>query len=216
MILPAFNNFQHDRSLREAVFKAASFNFFQAIHEGKLVVEVVDSQESGVLDTAALREVLAPYRTEMRSRRTGSLLSGRKANDAYQTLVAGEPHEIETAQGSVAVRLLRTETGRRDVSLCRNGMWITDELPMFQNAFADRQPFQALILLDSDREGQFFDLIREAETPLHDKLAPKQMEPDRRKALRGALRDIRDGIAQLVPPSTEDVYSPTGHLGLPV
>ena len=208
VILPAFNNFQHDQSLREAVFKAASFNFFQAIHEGRLVVEVVDSQGSGVLDTASLQEVLAPYRTEMRSRRTGALLSGRKANDAYQTLVSGEPHEIETPQGSVAVQLLCAENGRRDVSLCRNGMWITDELPMFQNAFADRQPFQALILLNSDREDQFFDLIREAETPLHDKLAPTQMDPDRRKALREALRDIRDGIAQLVPPSTEDVYSP--------
>jgi len=87
-------------------------------------------------------------------------------------------------------------------------MWITDELPMFQNAFSDRQPFQALILLSSDRENGFFDLIQEAETPLHDKLAPKQMEPDRRRALRAALREVRDAIAELVPASTEDVYSP--------
>ena len=79
---------------------------------------------------------------------------------------------------------------------------------MFQNAFADRQPFQALILLSSDREDAFFELIREAESPLHDKLAPKQMDRDRRKALRKALREIRDGIAALVPASTEDVYSP--------
>ena len=83
--------------------------------------------------------------------------------------------------------------------LCRNGMWITEELPMFQNAFADRQPFQALILLSSDSEDTFFELIQEAETPLHDKLAPKQMDPDRRKALREALRELRDRIAELVP-----------------
>ena len=208
VIIPAFNNFEHEQSLREAVFRAASFNFFQAIHEGRLVVEVVDSEESGLLDTVRLRDVLAPYRDQMRLGRTGAFLSGRKANEAYETLVDGESHEIETAQGNVAVRVLRRETGRRSVGLCRNGMWITEELPMFQNAFADRQPFQALILLNSDCEKGFFELIREAETPLHDKLAPKQMDPDRRKALREALREIRDGIAELVPSSKEDVYSP--------
>ena len=208
VIIPAFNNFEHEQSLRDAVFKAAAFNFFQAIHEGRLVVEVVDSEGSGVLDAVTLREVLAPYRDELRSGRAGAFLSGRKANEAYEALVDGESHEIGTAQGSVAVRLLRRESGRRSVGLCRNGMWITEELPMFQNAFADRQPFQALILLKPDSEDAFFELIREAETPLHDKLAPKQMDPDRRTALRETLREIRDGIAKLVPMSTEDVYSP--------
>ena len=120
----------------------------------------------------------------------------------------GEPYEIETSQGDVPVRLLRRKTGRRSVGLCRNGMWITDELPMFQNAFGDRQPFQALILLTSGSKSAFFDLIQEAETPLHDKLALKQMEPSRRNALRQALREIRSEIAKLVPESTEDVYSP--------
>ena len=208
VIIPAFNNFEHEQSLREAVFRAAAFNFFQAIHEGRLVVEVVDAEERGVLAANTLREALTPYRDEMRSGRTGAFLSGRKANEAYETLVDGESHEIATAQGRVAVRLRRRESGRRSVGLCRNGMWITEELPMFQNAFADRQPFQALILLSSDREDAFFELIREAETPLHDKLAPKQMAPDRRKALRAALREIRNAIAELVPASTEDVYSP--------
>ena len=208
VIIPAFNNFEHEQSLRDAVFKAAAFNFFQAIHEGRLVVEVVDSEGSGVLDAVTLREVLAPYRDELRSGRARAFLSGRKANEAYEALVDGESHEIGTAQGSVAVRLLRRESGRRSVGLCRNGMWITEELPMFQNAFADRQPFQALILLNSDSEDAFFELIREAETPLHDKLAPKQLDPDRRTALRETLREIRDGIAKLVPMSTEDVYSP--------
>lgn len=209
VIIPAFNNFEHDQSLREAVFRAAAFSFFQAIHEGHLIVEVEDPEGGGVLDAATLQEEIALYRDEMRSGRTGTFLSGRKANEAYETLVGGESHEIETTQGNVAVRLLLRDSGRRSVGLCRNGMWITDELPMFQNAFSDRQPFQALILLSSDRENGFFDLIQEAETPLHDKLAPKQMEPaDRRSALRAALREVRDAIAELVPASTEDAYSP--------
>ena len=206
VIIPAFNNFGHRQSLREAVFRAAAFNFFQAIHDGRLVVEVEDPAEGGVLDATNLREVLSAYRDEQRLGRAGAFLSGRKANEAYETLVDGESHEIETALGEVAVQLVLRETGRRSVGLCRNGMWITEELPMFQGAFADRQPFQALILLDSDREHGFFDLIKEAETPLHDKLALKQMEPDRQKALRNALREIRDEIKKRVPATTEEVY----------
>ena len=208
VIIPTFNNFEHDQTLREAVYKAVAFNFFQAVHEGLLVVEVDDSLDSGVLDANNLWEVLAGYRDEVRRGRAGAFLSGRKANDAYRTLVEGESHELDTSQGSVTVQLLLRDTGRRSVGLCRNGMWITDQLPLFQNAFADRQPFQALILLDPDRNKAFFDLIREAETPLHDKLALKQMEPVPRKALRDALREIREQIARLVPESTEDVYSP--------
>ena len=208
VIIPAFNNFEHDQSLRDAVFRGAAFNFFQAIHEGRLVVEVADSRGSGAVNATTLPGVLALYRDELRSGRMGTFLSGRKANEAYETLVDGEVHEIGTGLGRVSVRLLRRESGRRSVGLCRNGMWITEDLPLFQNAFADRQPFQALIVLGSDGEGGFFDLIREAETPLHDRLAPKQMDPDRRKALRDALREIRDAIADLVPVSTEDVYSP--------
>ena len=208
VIIPAFNNFAHEQSLKESVFRAAAFNFFQAIHEGLLVVEVADSMGGGVLSSNTLGDTLEPYREEMRTRQTGAFLSGRKANEAYETLVRGELNEVETAQGTVVIRLLRRETGRRSVGLCRNGMWITDDLPMFQNAFGDRQPFQALILLSSDHKNAFFELIQEAETPLHDKLAPKQMEPGRRTELRAALREIRDAIAELVPASTEDVYTP--------
>lgn len=208
VLIPAFNNFEHERPLHETVLSAAAFNFFQAIHDGRLVVEVADNEGEHVLDGHTLEDVLLPHKDEMRLRRSGAFLSGRKANEAYEALVRGQLHEVETAQGNVAVRLHCKETGRRSVGLCRNGMWITDELPRFQNAFGNRQPFQAMILLSSDREDSFFDLIREAETPLHDKLALKQMEPGRRAALREALAELRDGIADLVPTSADDVYSP--------
>ena len=208
VVIPAFNNFEHNERLWQTVSRAAAFHFFQAIHEGMLVVEVEDPDSRGVLDAGTLREVLERYREEPRARRTGGGLSGRKAYEAYQTLVQGEVHQIPTSQGDVMLRLLRQETGRRSVGLCRNGMWISDDLPMFRNAFTDRQPFQALILLDPGRDDGFYGLIREAETPLHDKLALTQMEPRRRKALRDALREIRDRLAQLVPEYKSDSYSP--------
>ena len=208
VVIPAFNNFEHDESLWEAVSRAVAFHFFQAIHQGMLVVEVEDPDGGGVLNAGTLRGVLERYREEQRARSAGGSLSGRKANEVYSTLIEGESHEISTSQGDVPVRLLRREKGRRSVGLCRNGMWITDDLPMFQNAFADRQPFQALILLDPDRDVGFYGLIREAETPLHDKLGLTQMERGRRKALRDALREIRDELRRLVPKAKGDSYSP--------
>ena len=55
-----------------------------------------------MLDTVRLTDVLASYRDDLRSSRTGAFLSGRTANEAYETLVDGESHEIETAQGNVS------------------------------------------------------------------------------------------------------------------
>ena len=209
VIIPAFNNFEHEQSLWAAVSRAAAFNFFQAIHQGHLIVRVEDAQGNHQLDADNLQAVLETHRDEMRtSNSTGAFLSGRKANEAYETLVTGELHEVETSQGVATVRLLLRESGRRSVGLCRNGMWITEDLPLFQNALTDRQPFQALILLSADRQDGLYELIQEAETPLHDKLAPKQMDVVRRRALRQALREIREDLERLIPESGGESYSP--------
>ena len=209
IIIPAFNNFEHEQSLWAAVSRAAAFNFFEAIHQGQLIVRVEDAQGNHQLDSGNLRAVLETHRDEMRTgSSTGAFLSGRKANEAYETLVTGELHEIETSRGVATVRLLLRESGRRSVGLCRNGMWITEELPLFQSALTDRQPFQALILLSADRKDGLYELIQDAETPLHDKLAPKQMDTVRRRALREALREIREELERLVPESGGESYSP--------
>lgn len=210
VIIPAFNNFvDHDQSLQETVFRAASCNFFQAIHEGILVVEVESSGEHGVLNDRSLPDVLAKYRNQTRTDRRGSFLSGRKANEAHMTLKEGNPYEVDTGFGFVQVRVALRDSGRQSVGLCRNGMWITDEIPTFQNAFSDRQPFQALILLRSLDDTEFFNMVKDAETPLHDKLAIKRMEPDsRRRDLRRALKAIQSRIAEIVPESTRETYIP--------
>ena len=209
VVVPAFNNFEHDECLRDTVFRAAACSFFCAIHHGQLVVEVEDPAGSGRLDASTLESELARYGDEKRIRRSsGAFLSGHKANEAYGALVRGHRHAIETAQGKVAVYLRLQESGGSNVGLCRNGMWITDALPTFQGRFSDRKPFQALVVPDSGPGDSFFQLIKDAETPLHDKLAPKQMEPGPKQALYDALKEIRDGIADLVPEGSAEVFSP--------
>ena len=210
IVVPAFNNFEAEESLlRDMVFKAAACNFFRAIHDLELVVEVDDPKGGGTLDSSTLELELEKHRDELRIRRSGAFLSGRRANEAYAALDKGEEHAIETSQGTVRLHLhVDPESGGRGVGLCRNGMWITDNLPMFANQFTDRQPFQALIVLGSNSDGRFYRLVKDAETPLHDKLALTLMEPAPRKALRGAFKEIRDRIGELVPEVSAEVYSP--------
>ena len=211
VVVPAFNNFvDDDASLRDTVFKAAACNFFRAIHDDELIVEVEGPDGGASLDSTTLPGEIAKHRDEMRIRRSGAFLSGRRANEAYAALDRGVRHSIETAQGTVTVHLLlEPESGSRGVGLCRNGMWITDKLPVFSNHLTDRQPFQALIVLGSNRDNAFYQLVKDAETPLHNELALKQMEPEsRRKALRNALREVRDRIGELVPEVSTEVYSP--------
>ena len=220
ILIPAFNQFEDDdgKSLWEIVSQAAACNFFQAIYSGQLIVEVEDLADEGklsgksseikTLNKEILPEILGEYKDEKRIGRRGAFLSGIKANEAYQTLVQGKCSIVPTSYGEVQVSLRICNEGKSSVGLCRNGMWITENLPMFQNKFNDRQPFQALILLDPDRRNEFYTLIQDAETPLHNELAPKLMPNERRRGLRKAFGEICNWIRENVPEAISDSYSP--------
>ena len=218
VVIPAFNHFEDERSLWKIVSHAAVCNFFKAIHAGQLVVEVEDhsygKQDSGegpdiqILDKGNLSGTLQLYEKEARIGRRGAFLTGSKANEAFSTLVDGTLHTIKTSQGDVQVSLRLCDKGKPGVGLCRNGMWITDHLPLFQNQFHDRQPFQALILLDPGDKSEFYKLVQEAETPLHNELSLKPMSGDRRMELRDSLREILDWIRENVPEAKAESYSP--------
>ncbi len=225
IIIPAFNQFEnHKESLWEIVSQAAACNFFQAIHSEQLIVEVEDlveedgpsanSPDIKIVDKKTLPGILAGLREEKRIGRRGAFLSGAKANEAYQTLVKGKSSIVKTSHGEVEVSLRIRDEGNPSVGLCRNGMWITENLPMFQNQFHDRQPFQALILLDPARRDEFYALIQEAETPLHNEFALKPMSDERRKKLKTALGEIRNWIQDNVPDVPSDSYSPDDILAL--
>ena len=215
VVIPAFNNFEDNRSLWEIVSRAAACNFFQAIHDGDLIVEVEDPYQGAqrpkpgigvqVLNSSTLDGVLTKYKDE---RRSGAFLAGRKANDAYRVLVQGEPVSVSTSQGEIRLSLLVRDAGMHSVAICRNGMWITDDIPRLRNAFSDRQPFQALVLLDPDQMNGFYALIQEAETPLHNKIAPRQMLKGRQRELTKALEEVRDWLRRHVPEAKSESFSP--------
>lgn len=199
--LLSFNNFRKDESLWSMVSKAVACNFFAAIHDRDLIVRVEEQSPEGKTRVRKLRaenlhRVLEEHGEEKRSR---SFLSGSRALQAYRALSGGAAHEVHTERGTVQVCLLMDTSGTTRIHLCRNGMWITSTLPGFQNHFASRRPFQALVLVDAKTGGEFHNLVRKAEGPLHDSLTPRRLLPDDRRALREALGQVRDFLKTEVP-----------------
>ena len=220
VIVPGFNNFREDtESLWQMVARAAACNFFQAIYEDQLQVWVEDIRPgepggSNSLDCSTLREVLEANREEKRAQ---SFLSGNKAFEAHEVLESGGSHSVNTKLGKIGVKLLLRSGGSRRVDLCRNGMWITDDknIPGFYYTFQDRSPFHAVLLLDSTTGARLYDLVRNAEGPLHDKLdVGKRLSSADARALRAAFGELRDWLKDNVPEVGGDSYNPDDFLVL--
>ena len=217
VIIPAFNNFLEDQSLWNMVAHAASANFFVAIEERKLVVTVTDHRPNfnpatQTLSRSTLSQVLEEHSEK---RRAAAFLNGQRAFEAHKAYRRGASHSIKTRAGRIGVRLIESASGTTRVDLCRNGMWITDNLPSFYQAFTDRVPFQAVLTLNAHEGRRLHDYIREAEGPLHDSISlQKRLGSDDRKACRGALGEIRDWLLHNTPAVKSDPYVPDDFLTL--
>lgn len=86
-------------------------------------------------------------------------------------------------------------------------MWITDHLRNLQNNISNRKPFQMLILLNPDNQNEFYNLVQQAETPLHNHLEQRSMSKDSQKKLKKVFGEILDWILNKVPEiSSEKFY----------
>ena len=208
VIIPVFNNFLEEDSLWDMVSHSAAANFFVAIEDGDLEVTVEDCRTEGdghhrVLDKSTLPEVLNTHRD---NRRAAAFLSGWRAFEAYRAYRNGTQHHVSTSAGDVEVRLLENASGISRVDLCRNGMWITNRLPMFYQKFTERVPFQAILSLDAKRGRQLHDFLRIAEGPLHDSIVMKHLPSKDRGACRKALGEIVEWILKNTTSVKSDVY----------
>ena len=213
VVVPAFNSFREERdTLWDLVSQAAACSFFAAIHQRRLRIEVEDQETASVrvLDSETVVGVLEHHK-ERKRRRSRSSLSGERAFGAWETLKKGRRHALITEIGEMAIHLRHpSPNGMVRVDLCRNGMWIVDknDIPGFYGKFADREPFEAVLLVDADKGGEAHRLIRKAEGPLHNNLSTKLLSKREGKALRAVLEEIRERIRELVPEVGADTYSP--------
>ncbi|MYH16419.1 MAG: hypothetical protein F4149_14730, partial [Gammaproteobacteria bacterium] len=217
VIIPAFNNFLEDQSLWSMVAHSASANFFVAIEEHKLEVTVIDHRPNSdaaahTLNRSTLSEVLEEHSDK---RRAAAFLNGQRAFEAHKAYRGGARHSIKTGAGRIGVRLIESESGTTRIDLCRNGMWITDNLPGFYQRFTDRVPFQAVLTLNAHEGRRLHNYIREAEGPLHDSLSlQKRLGVDDRRACREALGEIRDWLLRNTAAVKSDTYVPEDFLTL--
>lgn len=218
VIIPAFNNFLEEKSLWDMVSQAASANFFVAIEEGELKVTVEEDIPDGepkswTLDKITLRKVLDTHKDQ---RRAAAFLNGRRAFEAHRAYETGDHHRIVTSAGRIDIRLLEIDDGNTRIDLCRNGMWITDDrqIPGFQQKFADRVPFHAVLALDAQDGQDLHEYLRLAEGPLHNSIAIKRLPKRDAKACRAALREIVAWILQNTPEIQSDAYVPPDYLSL--
>ena len=217
VIIPAFNNFLEDQSLWSMVAHAASANFFVAIEERKLEVTVIDRRPDSdaathTLKRSTLSEVLGQHSEK---KRAAAFLNGQRAYEAHKAYRSGARHSIKTSAGRIGARLIESASGTTRVDLCRNGMWITDNLPGFYQAFTDRVPFQAVLTLNAHEGRRLHNYIREAEGPLHDSISlQKRLGSHDRKACREALGEIRDWLLSNTAAVKSDPYVPDDFLSL--
>ncbi len=217
VIITAFNNFMEEsKELWDMVSLSASANFFVAIAEGELEVHVEDIRKSKnskdwKLDQDNLLSTLESHRDNKRSK---NFISGLKAFEAYKTYCRKPTNPMATRQGVIDIRIAENPSGVTRIDLCRNGMWITNELPSFQGKFADRIPFHAVLSLKSEDGGRLHDLVRTAENPLHDTLVPKNLDRRDQPDFYDALREIIKWLKENTKALNSEAFSSDDFLAL--
>lgn len=199
VIIPAFNFFREDidensiGKLWEVIKKASATNFFAAIHNRELTIEFKANEIEEKLDYKNIEEVLNNLSLEKRSK----YISGSLAYEAFTTICKGKNIDIKFDSENVNLRLLKTgRMGSKRIHLCRNGMWITKELPSLQTgSFGEYENFNAVILLDKS-QSKIHELVRDAEGPEHKEVDPKFLASDvvRKRELIRLMKAIQMGI----------------------
>lgn len=92
-------------------------------------------------------------------------------------------------------------------------MWITDDIVGLRRSdFTNRQPFHAVLALNSREGKELHRLVRKAEGPMHDELARNRLTRQERKMLDEAIEQVSDKIKEEIPEVGTDTYSPDDYL----
>ncbi len=220
IIIPAFNHFEEeDKSLWKIVSEAAATNFFVAIGLEKLVVEVREPGASSamqVLNKASLYKVLAEHRDQQRAKSRG-FISGQKAFQAYRAFSECRANDwIDTKHGMIQAHVREDPSlGSSRVGLCRNGMWVTDNIPGLKNKFSDLVPFWAVLTIHPGEGGALYEAIRLAEGPLHHEISFKRLKENvQKKRLKDSFKAIADWLKSNARTLATNSYFVDGYLSI--
>ena len=195
VIIPGFNQFREQGiDLWDVVKRASACSFFAAIADGHLEVVYQDGGGEKKLHKSNIEEVFeGGIASEKRAKK---FLSGNRAAGAYRTLKEGEKHVIDVECGRVEAIIREINDGKSRIDLCRNGMWISDNLPHLNiSKFNDRKPFHCLIKVTA-KDGEIHRLIRKSEGPLHNHIeAQKWLSGEDLRRLKNAFGKISEFLS---------------------
>lgn len=206
-----FNSFGEDpaRAMKYVVRTAAA-NFAPAICDGRMTVEV--RAQKGVTTTLDSPGSVGAALSEQ-----GGLIRSQRwrfpeglAHRAWRTLREGKvlPNEVGA---EVRFRPLNPERGERytRVNFFREGMWITNRYYK-SNVFADRVPFDAVILANPEQGNRFSDLIRSSEGADHYDINLSSLSSAQRRELQGMLNEIKESLLLEAELISEERWRPSG------
>jgi len=179
-------------------------NFFVAIREGQLEVEISSKEENCFINQENLDTIF--HKTE--KEKSNPIFNTAKR--FYDVLVNGNSQIIETKEGDVKVYYKESE-GDKKLALCRNGMWINDAIPspLNRGQFVNSKPFSALVL--PQKNTSLSKLIRRAEGNLHMDLKLNRFSSDKsgrekREKLQGAFEEIKDYLISVIGENDNDSF----------
>ena len=173
VIILGFNRFREaEIDLWDTIKKAVACSFFTAIADGHLEIVYTDGGSEKKLNKSNMSHIFADdLVTEKRAK---NFLSGNRAAEAYKTATEGKVYCVDVECGHVELIIREVPAGPSRIDLCRNGMWITNNLPRLQRGkFSNRKPFHCLIKMTA-QDGEFHKLIRKSEGPLHNHIEAKK------------------------------------------
>ena len=210
LAVPGFNYLREtEDSLQDVIFHAASSSFFASFEKKELVLEVVDeSGRASLLDSSNIQATLNKFSIEKRRTKRNRFLTGSRALMAYTTMKTGLDATVKTDIGKVNLKLRRlTDGGRSRIDLCRNGMWISDDLhgKLRDYQFTGLMPFHCVLLLDHD-SGEIAKIIRKSEGPLHCDINVKKLQMADRRKLNSVFNVVATKIRELVPKQSSEQF----------
>ncbi len=182
------------------VTKAVLKNFFVAISEGRLVVELKDGVEHKVIDTDTLSQLFSDFDDDSEMLGTAQLYKAFTAPSCKKTTEILEPDDVE-------VYIKSDSSYKRTIANFRaTGMLVGT---YYKRIF---QHYAAVVIV---RGGKLGELLKDTEPPRHNRWDFKQIEANdengkkRRKLARTCIQKIDDYVLRLLKDQFEVVTEDT-------
>jgi hypothetical protein len=200
-----FNFFGKDnKNIIDIISSSIVRNFFVAIKDKLLEVEISYQDSNIIIDSNSIEEVFEKTQNEKITP------DYKTAKRFFDLLVYGTRGTISTLEGDIELYYSNSDTDTK-LALCRNGMWINDAIPSPLNKaqFINNKPFSALVL--PKRGSEISALIRRAEGNLHKDILLNRFSNDKngkqkRKRLQDSLEETKNYFIDKIEKNDNDSF----------